>query len=765
MNLSERTHYRYDDHYGKLFDVYLEEFNPKSKQKADFGRKMGFDNYSHMKKELGYWSEENLPKIEQAILKLNNEALTKAFKVQKFSLNENKTLDDCLSFLNTIGHLTESDLNEYRKYSLNTDNPISLKQVITEELASSEISNIGLTASEKLYFINHHWETIPDSSKIKIVDESNIGHLDEFALKIVTRDFLVMYNKKENLDTTWRDEFTNSIEKPLLLCHKILFSKKYITCEILFDSIKTIFTKCYPGTDYEVYIKYANKIDAINKDDQNVISFFNQNCLKHSIESRSKVRNHSFLYGYDSEPKKVSISSVLRSNSLLAPPVLASYVLHSLGDASFDIERLYSCLYVIQKEPALKELCETFEPIERLSDTLRYSTEDLKNELVAVYILAERVQNLKSQESIQSYVENLHELNTAGMYHLVLSQACVFIQMGALLIEHNVFSRPFKEALNNASRIDIESLDQIEIEAACYFAKKEGISSGLLAIYTSEDMIKNCEFLSEDWIRPLIRSKKADSSILQKFFSNTDRDRINHYGEIHDYNKNLFWMLNVSCSEISSEEIKFDLHKKTALSFHTNEFSRRDRDYSANPNKLTIKQKRLLGIIRGRDVDEDHLWINADQFLVMDFLAKHRISNKRDILAHPHRQMISVIHDKCLHVFYHIDTNQLAEYILKFDIEEIVYYHTVRISGKYKDGHYGYRGEPLIGREARVIKTTITNVSSDVMNDVNKLSDLIDALKIGRFNESNPVSKLAERLAPKFYFMNKEFNENGKSYC
>jgi hypothetical protein len=767
MNITNSGHYRYNDNFNELFNIYIEECNPKKKQKAEFGRLLGFDNYSHMKKELGYWTDENFPIIEAAILKTKIPELAKAFIEIKFSTIQNKSLDNCLELLCTTGKLTASDLKEYRSDGLGTNSSLSLKQVVTDELSCTNIQNLTLTHKEEVYFINHHWESLPELTKTSIINEKNINHLDEFALKVITVDMLTLYKNKESLVSNWNDKISNEMESTLLLCHKVLFRKNIVSCEILFDSIKDIFSKCHSGTEHEVYVKYSELIDAINKDDQNVISFYNQNCTKHVLNSDNE--DYGFPYNFNrNKPKKVSISSILRSNSPLASPVLASYILHSLGDSSFDIERLYACLYVIQKEPALTELCRAFEPLERINDTLTYSTDDLNNEIISVYILSERVQNLKTKDGMDKYIEILDELNSAGNYYLVLTQACRFIQLGVLLIEHNIFSRPFNDALSNASISDIEALDDLEIEAVSYFAKKENILSGMLAIYTSEEMVKNAKFLSEDWIIPLVRGYQKDRTRLRLFLEHTNQQKEAYHmmnSGYFDYNKNFIWMLNVCSSDITREKISFGINKKIAFAFSTDPYNRRNAECSARRDTLTNNQLKLIDMFHYRDHNNDYIWLSEDQVIALDFFIKNKILNKRDIMVKDHSNMFSTIIDKTLHVFLSIDTNFLVEYILKYDIDNIIYYHSPSISNQYKNGQYGYNDDPIIGKSAKLDKVTISNVSKNTMEKVSKLSEHIENLNIDKFEGSNPVSKLAERLAPKFYFMNKEFNEKGKSYC
>jgi hypothetical protein len=77
---------------------------------------------------------------------------------------------------------------------------------------------------------------------------------------------------------------------------------------------------------------------------------------------------------------------------------------------------------------------------------------------------------------------------------------------------------------------------------------------------------------------------------------------------------------------------------------------------------------------------------------------------------------------------------------------------------------YEFRDDPSIGREANVDITTISNVCSETLKKVTDLSQSIEDLGLTRFGLTNPVSNIAERLSPKFYFLNKEFNENGTVY-
>jgi hypothetical protein len=764
MNITNGN-YRFGDNFGKLFDIYIKECNPKNKQKAQFGRLLGFDNYSHMKKELGYWTDENLPKIESSVLKTNIPQLIKAFVEIRFSTLESKSLKDCLELLLSTGELTSSDLEEYKSNGLTTNISLSLKQVIKDELSYTNIENIKLTQEEEVYFINHHWESLPEVTKQSIINEKNINHLDAFALKVITMDILAVYKKKESLVKNYSNKVSNEIESKLLLCHKVLFKKNIVSCELLFNSIKEIFSQCYSGTEHHIYVQYAELIEAINKDDKKVMSFYSQNCNKHDLNSDEPERDYGFDYNYGrNKPKKVLISSILRSKSPLASPVLASYILHSLGDSTFDIERLYACLYVIQKEPALIELSRTFEPLERINDTLTYTCDDLNNDIISVYVLSQRVQNLKTKDGVNNYIEILNELNNAGNYYLVLTQACRFIQLGALLIENNVFSNPFKYALSNASISDIEALDELEIEAVCYFAKKENISSGILAIYTSEEMLNNSKFLSEDWIKPLVSNYHKKAEILRDYFQRTNQNREAYHHNYHtNHNDNFIWMLKVCSSEITTEQISFAINKKIASAFSSSEnHHRRNSQCGSHTESLTKNHLKIIEMFQGYD-NENYIWLSLEQVLALDFFIKNKILNKKDILVKDRDNTVSTIIDKTLHVFFSIDTHVLTEYILKYNIENIVYYHSASISDKYKDDVYKYQA-PVIGKKGTLSKVTISNISQDTMEKINKLSNHIKKLNIAKFEGSNPVNKLAERLAPKFYFMNKEFNQKGKSY-
>jgi hypothetical protein len=73
-----------------------------------------------------------------------------------------------------------------------------------------------------------------------------------------------------------------------------------------------------------------------------------------------------------------SLDHILRNKSPLTSPVLATYLLHHLGEPEFSLERLYSFLYVIQKEPTLAPLCKLLEPIEDIRVSLRFNDGDLK---------------------------------------------------------------------------------------------------------------------------------------------------------------------------------------------------------------------------------------------------------------------------------------------------------------------------------------------------------------------------------------------------
>lgn len=753
-----------------FFQEYVRLCKPKNKQKANFGRLLGYKNYTEMRQDVGSWNESCVSKVEGRVKALNDDGLMASFIYTKFYTMKEPSFGDCVDTLMSVGLINQRDYQEFITQGPNAKLPISFLNAIESELSGQVVTNLKLNSNDAEYFVSCHWNMLGDHDKVAIVPL--LGNLNSMSLNHISKvhsEMVSFYNKALFFQHGggWRSE-EDPVEDNLKLTSRILCEQQRLTPEMIFESVKGRLSEKHDEIkdDSDLFILFARNFGLVEQQDLAAIDFFERECQETSISAKKRRRQlmYAGLLGeVDETQDSRSLDHILRNKSPLTSPVLATYLLHHLGEPEFSLERLYSFLYVIQKEPTLAPLCKLLEPIEDIRVSLRFNDGDLKNPLIAAFLMASRAQNISSNNGIKDYVELLNHFVACRIYPIVLAEASRFIEIGALFVGGNVFSSPFSIAYHYISNEELSGFPQSTIDAIAIFAAKERFPLEKIESLVSESSRELFDALKDSSNVKLIEKRSESSDTYQTFMNDKRRHRIQRYGH-EDYSANggcmeMFWALCASGANFSylEKEIEF-------LPQFSNRIIERGRGRNSSlhisTDGIPKKYAKILDNLKAKGVDTQRFI--DDELIMLDLMFRGNVSSKKAIIKIELDHSVGIVVDKELHCFLSFPFSDMMQAIIDFGIETISIHESYSLNYDYQQGEYDNWRHVVKGLVERQIR--IDGVDKATVETILQLDEVMSRAKLDRFNGYNPVSSVAKELSPQFYFMNKLMNAEGIDY-
>lgn len=778
MDLSSLTSQRIYDPWDALFNKYIEIIKPKSNQKAKFGQALGFLHYKDLKESLGAsWDESNDKQIREAIDKLGNKELSIARSEVAFNSARDHTLNQCINFFVSAGVVSLDSMKDYQTNHLNEDSPIDLKQAIKEELADQPVHTLELNDNDKNYFINHHWQTLPLATQLNLISGINsLQRVKNLKLKSVGHTLEKLFNAGEHFHTERYMHYTTPCAaKTLYSVYREIVKRKLIEPTELFETVKSRFMELKKSKDEgTAYITFCNTINAVPAEDLEAMSFYNRYC------KGDAPKYEPIMQGFGREPEpgyeSANIKSLLGSDSKLAPPVIATYLLHTLADQNFNLERLYACLYAIESDESLKPVVKLLEPIEKIKETLSYNDDNLNNDLIAAFILANKVSFINKNDGTQKYADFLFNLYLEERHHLVLSESQRFIELNTLQMGETIFSKVFKQSLAEAATNDIRKMTEKSIIAAAIFARKEQLALGALAMHIDDETLELVNRFVKNPMLSLLSKKTSRQTLIAVIhFDTSSSPEFNQIGINNPKltKHPLIELFKHSDINFHKDRVSTDLNKSFFKhAAYNDKRIRKERGLKVNYddyNEKYLRTFRALGLsAKSRNRSKFYQWdvhFNLIQTQVISCAFDCKVRKKEHVI---NNHISTLIPDNgTLHVFYNTEYDDIFLAIAEHNIHTVIIHKPfdIHTSDKYivEDGHHKKTGQL---ESARVYEDTITisNIKPDLAKTILEYHKLIEECKIYRFKDHNPITSVAEKLSPSFQYCGVTINPNGTDY-
>lgn len=751
--INERTHY--NDYWNELFDYYVNHCKPEKKAKAHFAQQLGFLNYNQIKKELGaYWSSSNIQKIKEVISSLSNDKLTQKSEELAFRLVENPTLENCLTYLNRVGILNQQDYDDFIENGISHQSPVSLRNTIEAEFARQDIFNIKLNRREAIYFIKQHWSSLNKKSKIHAAKSKTIiRKCEQDTLGLISTDIAKIFNNMNALDKDTQDALIN--------CFKRLVELRIQSPERLYSTVRYKFCSLNKWSDHDSsYINFCLSIGAASESEEEAIKFYLAHCIPHALNITPNKDMLGFTTSHDTRDN--TILKILRNKSNIAIPVLASYLLHSLADKDMDIERFMACMYVIQKEPSLKPLCNKILPLKSILSNNASANQDLDNELIARFTLA-RVA-AKFDDNKTEYIRLLEKLAASKSRYLVLIESCRMIESGAAKTDIFTAKSLFKMIYTTSTYNDFSKLTKLEVKAVIIICRLMNLPIGDIAAFCTNSFLNSSrELLNTEFSK--LRRKNFEGEAFRNQVKNTLR-RYNIETEKFisqdEYNNSILFYKSLNVSGNISETVENEIPCNNCLlkaikfdSYHGHSFELTiDQDNLAKKHKSALDNL-VNGNYRPHTTDENLLF-------ALNFMITNKISTKKSVVKDS--RCHSIIHDDTTHMFGFDDIGNVIK-TLEDGRAQHVKIHIVRKTNykiEYTDQYYSQGTAKELSFD--YVTIGICDAKIKTIESIKQYYELVEKLQLESFNAHNPVTDIANRLSPQFYFQNLLINPKGTSY-
>lgn len=219
------------------------------------------------------------------------------------------------------------------------------------------------------------------------------------------------------------------------------------------------------------------KDNGLPEEDQEVLHFFDKHCCLPNLNDKPE----SFA----------DLESILTSSSVIAAPVLATYLLNTLGRSDFTIERLFAIFFCLNKACHYESLINDLHCLATVSQCNSDATALLKSELIAAIILTRCATNVHkaTPEQFDIYLDTLASIMKQGHYALILNESSRFIELTRLESEPTEFEFLFKEALEKIPDEQLNTLAMHDLNAIYVLSKRMNVRAERLSSKVSEDMI------------------------------------------------------------------------------------------------------------------------------------------------------------------------------------------------------------------------------------------------------------------------------------
>jgi hypothetical protein len=746
---------------------------PKPLSKQKFAGLLGAEKYTDLRKQLD--KDKSLADfLQNDVSPTDKKSLEIAFAVAKVTTQRELSVGTLLEALLAVDEVTRFDFDDYRAHGLSKKSPISLTSIIFDYFLKYP-NRINLTSQEAKFLIQTRPNSISFPIKLELMHKHGLFNLvDDPYFAILFKEIqMALEDGTVTLSQYGRSMLTIDAYKALV---KRAFENSVITlaetAEILrsrFD--RKISTEASEGKLLYKVLSFLGPGNSDSQDDIDAITFFFKACVpKGTIKQESRntfTDPYSFLtsrFDHDPDPNHNNIDAILKSKSLLASPVLATYLLNNFTNPGFSLERFYACLYVIMRVPELKQFVALVEPLLQIQLTHKYTETNLRNSIHAAFLLTQKAKTLNiSGQHMKSYIGFLSDLLEGEQYELLLAEVTRFIQFLGVSTANAGYTRIFEISLKRITDYYLKSLSQKVLNACYIYGKRFDVNVNRLHELVSEEHIQLCEQLTSQDIRRALHIDTDKVEIINRKItehlakSSQYKNYVNgHYGNYSGESPfaelaRILSLSDVTISVEDKESFKGPLPYSKAFTIN-------GRQINFKKDLLTKKAQKIIlsmGLTNSSYHDVNTIFCSEADVFTIFYLYQKDISQVRSFKIEG-RQPYVKFEDQIF--IYTIESfSDLSSILLKEKPGTITF-----IDGRaYMYSSYGDNQNPITMYPNSL---TIAGINPENYGWYESAQELKKKLGIAGYCGVNPLENVVRSKAPVFFYKNIMFNPGGTKY-
>lgn len=737
------------------YESYRTRANVKIVKKA-FACLLNFENYREMRKQIGSADDKiNMRIIDKTVSDSDNEHLKYSFEVAKFSQSNDKTILDCLRFLSRIGEIAEQDAVDYSRSGIKSLT-ISGADAVRAVISQAGDLNLSLSSIEKKVIREKYFKYIQSSFYSSIIgNESEIYEISNEAFSDllsntasdISEGIIILKDKHYS-----RFVFGRAVKDGLTTINEVgeLVASSVNREDFLFQS-EIIMGIAKAANNGDIYLNTAVWIGDSNiAKDKECIDFYHKHCRLYDINTLSDSSgfdNYSILRSrMSSERREPDLTNILTSESLLAPPVLASYLLFNIASADFKIERFYAILYVIQKMPVLIPFIKKLESLHKIMQTRKYCDSDLSNNLCANFLLLSNVSLLSSEP--QRYFDFLEKLYQCGRYSLIIAEASRMIKITKLKLPQTKLDRLVYLAVEKISEAELSEIKEKQVRAAYLLLLKGGYKLEKLIPYIDASMLTVISALEDKVIINML--EESPKGIMKELTT----PKVKLLQVRGDYRRagsnNLDFHFDCFIKVVGLSGAILDV-EKVSRKIEGNDMAliRVNRGFaevvSSDTNSHLARALRSLNI-------NGHIPIDFVPFSI--YLAENNLYSSKWINGHNK----CAFKDGTLVVRLSDDSSNLIETCYSNKPEKVIFIHE---NYTYQESMH-HRTPQAVFSDFTVF--TVSGIKPEFYDALLTYERTLNNLQLHSFESQNPFEDEIKHHLPKFYYFGQVMNEDGVDY-
>jgi len=650
------------------------------------------------------------------------------------------------------------NLIDFEEFKLTGVSDISLNnKAVVEELLLSGEFDIKYTPLEVQFCLSNFYNSLTFRSLLRLTPtESQISRLPSPVFNkvfLVTMDALVDSSVPINSDVTkfvLKKAVYDGVISYEKIADSIAESKRHYFRESIREELSECSSKSEKVTLVRVWLDDSSVID-----DKACMDFFKEHCVPQKATINERLSEHDYLLGYRQRGKELpNINKLLISKSLLSSPVLASYLLYNLASTGFSTERFYAILYVIGRLDILKPLIDKIEPMIRIDQEKSYSTREVNNELVANFLLMNKVGRIAEDKN--DYVNFVESLLDAGHLPLVIGESRRMIEYVKLSSPHTLISRTIYNAVQQASVSDFGLMDTGILQAACILLERGGYDTSKLKPYINIKDYEIYSMLRFESVSKYFNGGHSDSlnNAVQTLLPHRDMHNLHH---IVSCLRSILDIITVNSLKIEKTDVELQYPENTMVckSFELHRYGRSG-EVAVLGDGFPKKMAKTINAISG---DSSGLLSMSDAALGI-YICHEKLVNAKCFIK-PEDYHI-VYKDGEMWFLGELVLREAADLAFKYKPHTLHFLSAVSISG----GVYrNFKEHYCCNMNVHVSKSTVSGIEAKFYDDYSSFQRLRSELNIKQYAGHNPFVKVIEKLLPKFYYGDECMNPNGKDYA
>ena len=698
------------------------------------------------------------------------------------------SVSSLLSIKCLLGDALESDVEYFEKYHYK-NMPVSLKYYLNNLFNEINLEeNIELENEDAIYIVSNLLNDMDFPRLFYVL--STVNNLDINAILQARFNwffdsfFKLMSNKKTL--PNWGD-FTNinyeSLTKKIL---SEAVNRKLITINELID--------IYSGIDDDWvkkdFFSHAHRlfntrrgrvslIDAllwifdsnISEEDKDALSFYEKHCHTQEIKATVVKRNPFEVlqtFGMREDTSVGDIAPLLRSKSILAAPVLATFMIFNNGSSNMSIEKLFAIFYYLGKYKELTPLVHKLESLARIESSLSYSDSDLHNEIIAATVLARNAGSINTDKDFDVYLNLLIKIFIAGHYRLVLREYSRVIELTKLAIPAKACSEVFSLALSKLPENELLSLSQTDKNGIYLVMLRMDCDVSRLTPHISDAVKELSSIFKETKTRNIINIKHSMS-----------KNDIIHAARALELSRN--YQIGFSTEESIDDKTSLILYIAGARIIEDNTKIRGIRKHIAVTEYLAEFMKNRLNEYRFRNrqgnnlqypIESDIALMSVNMKALYDKMNKDSIHSSKEMIARLEIEGITpsdiitlnshylvAIKGMIMYVAGSLNNPQLlCSLICQHKPKKIVVLD-IEVESYFSDSKHRENGFYVNDKE--VLFDKIDDLDGAI---IDRVFDSFNELKLNQYEGLNPLEGLSDKMAPKFEYKGIVFNKGGTDY-